>query len=131
MNGFSQGLLWAFFIIFSLLILSGVFITFYSILNSNPESEMNKSETALSFEIEGDKIKFEINTMIPGIVLLSLGAFGLLLLLIKVPIIPLNAKQAKDVIYGSIGIREIKSVQTPLLISWILVIANKAIRPKR
>ena len=59
--------------------ISGVVIIFISFPNTVVNSEVKAS-------VEDSKVSFELKTGIPGIVLVVLGALGLLTLLIKIPV---------------------------------------------
>lgn len=120
---FIKKALYCFLIVFSFMCISGVTIIFISF----PEYTVVDSEVKTS--VESNKVSIELKTGIPGIVLVVMGAIGLLTLLIKIPVKQVfkvrNYPNHRDGFFGltidtSATKLEYRDVKVPLFLFWVL-----------
>lgn len=109
-------IIWLFAFVFSFMCFMGIYLT---------QKSISTQKTEFSGTVQPSKITFKLSTGAPGLVVLLIGAAGLLLLIIKVPV--------KEPIYkipqkGDGGSRlslmilhtQYEEYKLPLLLYWLL-----------
>lgn len=105
---FGKSLLITFIVIFSICTISGILLVCYG----NIDREAPPEETKVGVDISKDKVRFDITTSIPGLIIFVFGAIGLICMVIRVPIYQITTPRYLCDINSRIPF-ETMTVQTP------------------
>lgn len=115
-NSFFKKLIKAFVLLFAFCLISGIFLL---VTKDNRNHDQNSK---VEVSLKKDEFTFSVSSPVPGIILVSFGAVGLILMLIKIPVKQVITQVQSNDEKGLGFITEEKATQEfklPLLIYWV------------